>query len=161
MQPDEGYREAHRLVKERYGQSYKIASAYVTRVTNRPLIKHEDGQALQKFSILLTSCKNTLREVGYLNKIENPDSMQKVIERLPFLLRERWHDVADDITNNKHREITLEDIGSFVESKAIALNHPVFGTINTERRSQEKTSNDRKPQRSDNFVTLGSETGVI
>ncbi|XP_068704512.1 uncharacterized protein [Montipora foliosa] len=146
MQPDEGYREVHRLVKERYGQSfYKIASAYVTRVTNGPPIKHEDGQALQKFAILLTSCKNTLRDVGYLNKIENPDSMQKVIERVPFPLRQRWRDVTDDITNNKHREITFEDIASFVESKAIALNHPAFGTINTERRSQGKTSNDCRP----------------
>ena len=79
MQPDEGYREARRLLKARYGQNYKIASAYVTRVTNGPPIRHEDGQALQKFSILLTSCKNTLRQVGYLNKIENPDSMQRVI----------------------------------------------------------------------------------
>ena len=157
MQPDEGYREARRLLKARYGQSYKIASAYVTKVTNGPPIKHEDGQALQKFSILLTSCKNTLREVGYLNKIENPDSMQRVIERLPFPLRQRWRDVADDITNNKHREITFEDIASFVESKARALNHPVFGTINTERRNQGKTSNDRRPRRSDNFATLRGE----
>ena len=153
MQLDEGYREACRLLKERYGQSYKIASAYVTRVTNRPPIKHEDGQALQKFSILLTSCKNTLREVGYFNKIENPDSMQRVIERLPFPLRQRWRNVADDITNIKHREITFEDIASFVESKVKALNHPVFGTINTERRNQGKTSNDRRPRRSDNYAT--------
>ena len=79
MQPDEGYREARRLLMERYCQSYKIASTYVTRVPNGPLIKHEDGQSLQQFSILLTSCKNTLREVGYLNKIENPDSMQRVM----------------------------------------------------------------------------------
>ena len=95
--------------------------------------------------------------MGYLNKIENPDSMQRVIERLPFPLRQRWRDVADDITNNKHREITFEDIASFVESKARALNHPVFGTINTERRNQGKTSNDRRPRRSDNFATLGGE----
>ena len=57
--------------------------------------------------------------------------------------------------NNKHREITYEDIASFVESKARALNHKVFGTINNERRNQGKTSNDCKPRRSDNFATLG------
>ena len=83
MQPDEGYQEARRLLKEGYGQNYKIASAYVTRVRNGPPIKHEDGQALRKFSTVLARCKNALREVGYLNKIENQDSMQRVIERLP------------------------------------------------------------------------------
>ena len=84
MRPDEGYQEARRLLKERYGQGYKIASAYVTRVTNGPPIKNEDGHALHKFSVLLTSCKNTLKEIGCLNKIENPDSLQRVVERLPF-----------------------------------------------------------------------------
>ena len=84
MQLDEGYREACRLLMERYGQNYKIAFAYVTRVTNGPPIKHKDSQALQKFSILLISCRNTLREVGYLNKIENPDSMQRVMKGFPF-----------------------------------------------------------------------------
>lgn len=103
MQPDEGYQEARKLLKKRYGQSYKIASAYVSRVTNGPPIKHEDGQALQKFSVLLTSCKNTLKEIGCLSKIENPDSLQRVIERLPFQLRQRWRDVADDITSNRQR----------------------------------------------------------
>ena len=68
MQPDEGYREVCRLLKERYGQNYKISSAYVTRVTNGPPINHEDGQALRKFSTLFASFKNTLSEVGYLKK---------------------------------------------------------------------------------------------
>ena len=43
---------------------------------------------------------------------------------------------------------------SFVESKARALNHPVFGTINTECRNQGNTSNNRRPR---HFATLGSE----
>ena len=157
MRPDEGYQEARRLLKERYGQSYKIASAYVTRVTNGPPIKNEDGPALEKFSVLLTSCKNTLKEIGCLNKIENPDSLQRVVERLPYQLRQRWRDVADDITNNKHREISFEDIARFVQSKARALNHPVFGAVNTEQRNQGRTPSNRRSRRSDNFATLGGE----
>jgi len=65
---------------------------------------------LQEFSVLLRSWKNTLKEVGYLNKIENPDSLQRVVERLPYPLRQRQHDVTQDITYNKHREITFEDV---------------------------------------------------
>ena len=59
--------------------------------------------------------------MGYLNKIENPDSMQRVIERLPFPLRQRWCNAADDITNNKYREITFADITSLFELKARVL----------------------------------------
>ena len=75
MEEYRGYREARKLLAEQYGQPYKIASAYVDRVINGQSIRGEDGAALQKFSILLTSCSNTLREIGYLNRLENPDSL--------------------------------------------------------------------------------------
>ena len=74
MQPDEYYQDARRLLKARHGQSYSIATAYVNRVTNGPPIKHEDGQALQKSLGLLASCKNSLKEIGCLSKIDNLDS---------------------------------------------------------------------------------------
>ena len=80
------------------GQPYRIASAWVERVTNGPAIKSEDGAALQLFSVLLTSYKNTLTDIGYLSKIENPDSLKKIVSRLPFNLRQKWRDVADTIT---------------------------------------------------------------
>lgn len=155
MRPEEGYQEARRLLKARYAQNYKIAAAYVSRVTNGPLIRHEDAQALQKFSVLLTSCKNTLKEIGCLNKVENPDSSQRVIERLPFQLRQRWRNVADDISSNKQREITFEDIARFVESKARALNHPIFGNINSDPKSKGKDPKNHKPQKGENFGIQG------
>ena len=101
-----GYVEARRLLKQKYGQNYKIATAYVDRVTNGPSIKSEDGEALQKFSIFLTSCKNALKDIGYLSKIENPDRIRKIVNRLRFGLRRRWRDVADNITEKDEMEIT-------------------------------------------------------
>ena len=72
MDSHKGYQEARRPLKSRYGQPYKIASAYVEKVANGPQIKSEDGEALQKFPVLLTSCRNTLKETEYLSKIDNP-----------------------------------------------------------------------------------------
>ena len=54
MQPEEGYQEAQRLLKARYGQNHKIVTTYVSQVTNGPPIRHKSGQALQKFSVFLT-----------------------------------------------------------------------------------------------------------
>ena len=73
---------------------------------NGPPIKNVDGTALQKFSVLLTSCKNTLKEIGCHSKMKNPDSLHEVVERVYFPLRQKWRDVADDITCNKQREVT-------------------------------------------------------
>ena len=131
MSPDEGYTQAKRLLKEKYGQDYEIAAAYVNRISKVTSIKSEDGVSLQTFSVLLTSCRNTLQEIGYINKVDNPDCLVKIIEKLPFSLRQRWREVADDITNNKSREITFDDVVKFVEARARVLNHPVFGKLNT------------------------------
>ena len=121
MNSEKGYNTARKLLKQHYRQSYRIATAYLERITKTPQIKAEDGEALQRFSVLLTSCKNTLKEIGYLNKLENPDSLQNVISRLPYSMRQKWRDVADDIMSNEKREITFEDIASFEEVKARIL----------------------------------------
>ena len=70
------------MTLERYGNSYKIVTALVV---NGPPLKCEDSNALQRFSVSLTSCKNTLQEIGFILKIENPDSSQKLMRRLPSL----------------------------------------------------------------------------
>ena len=67
MKPEEGYKTARTLLKDRYGQSYKIATALVDRVTKSPQIKADNGPALQRYSVILTSCKNSLKEIGYLS----------------------------------------------------------------------------------------------
>ena len=64
MNPEQGYTEARRLLKERYGQEYRIAAAHVRTLTEGPIIKSEDGNALLQFSVQLTSCTNTLKEIG-------------------------------------------------------------------------------------------------
>ena len=114
MRHVEGYQEARRLLKERYGQDYKIATAFVERVTSGPPIKAERCEDLRRFSILLTTCKNALKDIGYLGRINNPDCLKKIINRLPFDMKRRWRDIADDISECQQREITTEDVALFV-----------------------------------------------
>ncbi|PFX14233.1 hypothetical protein AWC38_SpisGene21625 [Stylophora pistillata] len=129
MYPAKGYKTSRALLKDRYGESYKIATALIDQVKKSPQIKADDGPALQRYSVLLTSFKNSLQEIGYLSKIENPDTLQKIIGRLPFGLRQRWREKADHITADLKREVTIGDIAEFVEAKARIANHPVFGNI--------------------------------
>ncbi|CAB3989624.1 Hypothetical predicted protein [Paramuricea clavata] len=56
MHEDKGYTEARKVLKERYGQNYRIAAAHVQRLIEGPPIKNEDGTTLQRFSVVqLTS----------------------------------------------------------------------------------------------------------
>jgi len=129
MKPEEGYQEARSLLKKRYGQSYWIATAYVNKLKKGPPIKAEDNSALRRFSFLLTGYKNTQREIGYISKKENPDTLKVIVNRLPYGLKLKWRDVADRITEAEEREITIEDIDGFVTSKARAATLAIFGNV--------------------------------
>ena len=84
MNAEQAYTEARKLLKERYGQKYRTAAAHVQTLTEGPTIKSERGNAVLQFSIQLTSCTNTLNEIGSLEKLDHPDNLRKVINRLPF-----------------------------------------------------------------------------
>ena len=63
MKPEEGYKTARALLKDRYGQSYKIATALVDQVRTSPQIKADDGPALLCFATLFFSlCKGSLED---------------------------------------------------------------------------------------------------
>ena len=117
MNPEEGYRKARSLLKQRYGEGSRIATAYVDRLTRGPPIKAEDNASLRGFSILLTGCKNTLRDIGYLSKGENPDTLKMIVNRVPYGLKLKWRDVADKITEKEGGEITIEDLSDFVQQR--------------------------------------------
>ena len=160
MRDDQGYQEAKRLLKERYGQSYKIAAAHVRRLVDGPAIRADDGSALQQFSIQLTSCVNTLREIGYISKLDSHDNLKKIIDRLPYSLRIKWRDTVDRIVEADGRDVTVTDIMKFVTARARAATHPVFGKVTTENKPKQPPPprDRRKPPQADGFTSLGRPT---
>ena len=71
-------------------------------------------------------------EIGYLSKLENPDTLRLIVQRLPFGLRQRWRGVADNITETQNREISIVDLNDFVAAKARAATHAIFGDISSQ-----------------------------
>ena len=159
MEANEGYERARDLLKSKYGQNYKISAAYADRIMKVPQIKAEDGQALQKYAVLLTSCKNTLEQIGCLNTLDNPDTLRKILEKLPFALRQRWRDVADNITEELKRDITIGDVTKFVDKKARAANHPLFGNLSnsaSESKNRSTSCTTERKRKPTPFVTTKS-----
>ena len=133
MSPERGYEEAKKLLKERYGQNYRIAAAQIltrrqVNLTDGPLIKSEDGNALLQYSIKLTSCANTLEQIGSLSKLDHPENLKAIVNRLPFGMR-KWRDTVDHIIENENRDVTIKDVTAFVTAKARAATHPIFGRL--------------------------------
>ena len=131
-------------MRERYGQNYKVAAAHVQRLTEGPVIKNEDGAALQQFSIQLTSCVNTLRDIGYINKLDNPDNLKKIIDQLPYSIRLKWRDTVHRIIEKEAREVTVRDITDFLTTRARAATHPIFGNLANEYKEKQGLDKQRR-----------------
>ena len=77
-----------------------------------------------------------MKEIGYLNRLENPDALKRVVDRLPFGLKVRWRDLVDNIFVREKRDPVLQDLAAFVESNSRAANHPIFGKITHESKGE-------------------------
>ena len=60
-------------------------------------------------------------EIGYLSKLENPDTLRAIVQRLLFGLRHRWHEVADNITETQNREISIVAISSLPKPEQLLM----------------------------------------
>ena len=65
--------------------------------------------------------------------------------------------MADTITQRDRRDPTLKDITDFVEARARAANHPIFGKVSSDQKPV--ATSDRRTQRRTvkTFTTQGSD----
>ena len=132
LPPDEGYRQACRLMKKKFGDEFRIASAYESKVLNWPPIKPEDGTALSRFSIYLASCRNAMKGSQYSSKFDQPDKIQRLVLKLPYNMRERWRRLVDDILELQKRPVKFDDVITFVDREARIATNPVFGKFSVD-----------------------------
>ena len=140
MTAERSYQEARALLKRNYGNEYRIAAAYMEKVLKWPDIKPEDNQNLHRFSILLVCCKNVMDGNEFMTKFDNPENINKIVQKLPFGLRSSWRRYVDEITEVKRRLVTFTDLADFVEKEARIATHPVFGNILTVKSGEQPRS---------------------
>ena len=146
LPPEEGYVEARRLLLRKFGDEYRIASAYESKALAWPQVKPEDGFALSKFAIFLSSCKNALSSSLYASKFDQPGNLQKLVFKLPFSMRERWRRSANDIMELQSRPVKFDDLVAFVDREARIATNPVFGNISSF--AQSGSGSARRPSQS-------------
>ena len=88
MPPSTGYAKAKQMLKQYFGDDYKIAEAYIKEAVDWETIKPEDGAALQSFSLFLTGCSNTMEDVAYMEDLDNAASIRALANKLPYRLKE-------------------------------------------------------------------------
>ena len=159
LPPGKGYQEARRLLKRKFGDDYRIVTAYESKALNWPEVKPEDSTSLNRFSIFLMRCKNAMASSKYLSKLEQPDTIQRLVMKLPFNLRRTWRRLVDHIMETEERNVTFSDLAEFVDNEARVTDNPVFGKILDDAKPKQNTRNGRPPKKSDEKKSFAAQVG--
>ena len=96
----------------------------------------------------------------YLTKLEQPDTIQKLVMKLPFHLRKTWRRSVDHIMETKRRSVTLSDLAEFVDNEARVTANPVFGKI-TEDAKLKNERKDKQNRSGRSKTSLAAQVGNV
>ena len=74
-------------------------------------------------------CKNAMEGSKYLSKLAQPETIQKLVLKLPFSLRTRWRRLADHIMEVELRLVNFGDLADFVDNESRVATNLVFERI--------------------------------
>ena len=126
MEPEDGYNEARSLLKCKYGDTVKIAMAYVNKIRYWPRIKDNDPHGLRTLSYFLTTCNCAMKRVSYMDMLNHAPNLQVIVTKLPLYLQDEWCDKAYDMIQELG-QVTFEDMVKFVARAPDRVNNPIYG----------------------------------
>lgn len=144
METHAGYVEAKKLLNENHRDPYKVSNAYLKKVTDWPTVKSGDDNSLEKFAIFLTQCLSAVESLSYLLILDNPQSLQCLVKKLPFYLQERWRREVLKIRERNKLPI-FKDFANFVKVEAKIATDPEFSKQALNRGGQEDKATKKTP----------------
>ncbi len=150
MDPRARYNRAMRLLKDRYGNMYKITEAWVNEIMKFPNVKSNDGMQLQEFADLLRNCFNTLDAMNALTEINTQTSLIQIVAKLPSSLQGSWRKEVIRIKRRTERMPRFSDLVNFVEDLAEEANIPGLSYVS---KGVERTTEPQKTRKSATYTT--------
>lgn len=138
MDPTVGYMEAKKQLEFQFGNRFKIASAFMTKALNWPVIKPEDGTGLRSYALFLRSCYHTMQDIDGLRELENSTNLRQIASKLPFRLRDKWRVNVCNMQDQDKR-VTYKDLVEFIEKQSRTMLDPVFGDLSSSSTVETKT----------------------
>ena len=143
MAPDEGYRTARLMLDKRYGNTEKIVSSYINKILDWPIIRNDDVENLDEFSILLRNCKNAICGVRGSVEVDHPKTMREIMKKLPYSLQDKWRRKVDYIYEIQDNVVSFSDLVDFIEVESRIANNPLFGRNLFNEKSKDLNKTDK------------------
>lgn len=151
LDAEEGYKEAQRILKERFGNDLLIREAWLKRIAEGKIIKDKDKDALQALTDDVRNCTYTLKAMG--QDISNLyEKVILVVARLPQYLRNRWRPKFVEYMKKEGKYPTLENLLEFLEGATHEMTDPMLQLL-------DKVTQDKSTSRPSVAFAAQSEVG--
>ena len=80
-EPERGYKKAREILYHQFGRPHIVA--HINQLIKGQMINPTDGSALQKLARQMLKCNITLSQTGYDADLNNPETLLKIMDRLP------------------------------------------------------------------------------
>ena len=162
MKSDDSYGQAKELLKKHFGDPFKVANAYITKLTKWPSVKAKDGQRLQEYAIALEQAQNATTGLPYMHDLNTAQVLRQLWEKLPLHLRSKWTERASRIRSSQSRNATFDEFSKFVAEQADFATDPVFSEEVLERLKEEnkdKSGDDGRYRKGKSTRNFGTNVG--
>ena len=123
---EKSYREAQKLLDQRFGNHMYIAEAFKSRLKNWSQIKEGDSTGLQAFSDFLISCKEAVEVVGSLCELDSNHILIQIASKLPSYSGIKCCHYAHNAQLKLGFPLRFTDLVRFVKEESDLANDPVF-----------------------------------
>lgn len=106
--------------------TYKVASAYITRLTSWPAVKPNNGTGLQEFSFALEDARNAMTGMQLTSDLNTANFLRQLWEKLARYLRSKWTERVSKIRGNRGQADNFNNFCQFVSKQADLTTDPVY-----------------------------------
>ena len=151
---DQGYDEARRILRERFGNPYIITTALIDKLKQQKEVR--TPSALRTLADELHSAKIVLKSLNMYSELDNQHHIKEVGARLSSHLWYAWRDRVFNIKRKNKRYATFDEFVEFVTEKADEANDPVYGQKSSSASFSEKSRPSPTPKRATALNNVGS-----
>ena len=144
--PSIGYKNAKKILDQKYGNPYNIMGVYRKEIKSWPQIRNGDGESYQKFYNFLLKCESIIQAREW-NPLDTPDVICMLLSKLPGVIRDKWVRVVMNVRRKKEREATLRDFIGFIKEETDLVNDPLFSKGAIDQYQEKKSTKNEHPKK--------------
>ena len=118
LSTDVSYRQARKMLKDRYGNKQEVARSFRAKLEHWPRVSNKDGKELRDFGDFLSHIHGAMVTIPSLRILDDCNENAKLTRKLPEWLQNRWARQIDKTCQSEDRYPTFKEFTDFITAEA-------------------------------------------